>query len=76
MYLRKYRSPIAESNIRVELENPDCHQKTISNELEMKKGNVSRDIKKLIETGMILGNPIVGYRVKHVPTDNFDNSDN
>jgi len=57
-------------------ENPDCHQKTISNELEMKKGNVSRDIKKLIETGMILGNPVVGYRVKHVPTDNFDNSDN
>ena len=28
------------------LENPDCHQKTISNELKMKKGNVSRDIKK------------------------------
>lgn len=55
------------------LENPDCHQKTISNELEMKKGNVSRDIKKLIETGMILGNPVVGYRVKHVPTDNSDN---
>ena len=58
------------------LENPDCHQKTISNELEMKKGNVCRDIKKLIETEMILGNPVVGYRVKHVPADNFDNSDN
>ena len=36
---------------------------------------VDKHIKKLIETGMILGNPIVGYRVKHVPTDNFDNSD-
>ena len=58
------------------LENPDCHQKTISNELEMKKGNVCRDIKKLIEKGVVLGNPVVGYRVKKLTADNFDNSDN
>ena len=58
------------------LKNPDCHQKTIVNELEMKKGNVSRDIKKLIETGMVFGNSTIGYRVNSATIDNFDNSDN
>lgn len=57
-------------------QNPDCHQKIIVNELEMKKGNVSRDIKKLIETGMVLGNSTIGYRVNSATIDNFDNSDN
>ena len=52
------------------IENPDCHQKTISNELKMKKGNVSRDIKKLIETGMVFGNSTIGYRVNRATSDN------
>ena len=58
------------------LENPDCYQKTMINELEMKKGNISRDIKKLIETGMVFGNSTIGYRVNSATIDNFDNSDN
>ena len=54
-------------------ENPDCYQKTMINELEMKKGNISRDIKKLIETGMVFGNSTIGYRVNSATTDNLDN---
>jgi len=56
-------------------ENPGIQQKEIVLVLEQPKGNVSRDIRKLIERGFIEGNPFEGYAVINT-TDNLDNLDN
>ena len=52
--------------------NPDCHQKTIVNALSLDKGNVSRDIGKLIAAEHISGDAIRGYVVRR----HGDNPDN
>jgi len=51
---------------------PDCHQKTIVNEITIDKGNVSRDIGKLIAAEHISGDAIKGYVVRQ----HADNPDN
>ena len=52
--------------------NPDCHQKTIVNALTLDKGNVSRDIGKLITAEYISGDAVRGYVVRRYG-DNPDN---
>ena len=52
--------------------NPDCHQKTIVDALSLDKGNVSRDVGKLIAAEHISGDAIRGYVVKQ----HGDNPDN
>ena len=52
--------------------NPDCNQKTIVNALSLDKGNVSRDIGKLIAAEHISGDAIRGYVIRQ-HTDNPDN---
>ena len=52
--------------------NPDCHQKTIVNALSLDKGNVSRDISKLIAAEHISGDAVRGYVVRQ----HADNPDN
>ena len=52
--------------------NPDCHQKTIVNASSLDKGNVCRDIGKLIAAEHISGDAIRGYVVKQ----HGDNPDN
>ena len=56
-------------------ENPNIKQSEMLEALELPKGNISRDIKKLIERGFIEGNPFEGYTVINT-TDNLDNLDN
>ena len=55
--------------------NPYCHQKTIVNALSIDKGNVSRDIGKLIAAEHISGDAIRGYVVRQ-HGDNHDDSNN
>ena len=43
-------------------------------DLKLKKQNVSRDVKKLIEMGYINGDSIKGYRMSEIP-DYLDNLD-
>jgi len=52
--------------------NPDCHQKTIVKALTLDKGNVSRDIGKLIAAEHISGDAVRGYVVRQ----HGDNADN
>ena len=52
--------------------NPDCHQKTIVDALSLDKGNVSRDIGKLIAADYISGDALRGYFVRQ----HDDNPDN
>ena len=52
--------------------NPDCHQKTIVTALSLDKGNVSRDIRKLIAAEHISGDATRGYVVRQ----HADNPDN
>jgi len=52
--------------------NPDCHQKTIVDALSLDKGNVSRDIGKLIAAEHINGDAVRGYVVRQ----HADNPDN
>lgn len=52
--------------------NPDCQQKTIVNVLTLDKGNVSRDIRKLIGAEHISGDAVRGYVVRQ----HADNPDN
>ena len=56
-------------------ENPNIKQSEVVEALDVPKGNVSRDIKKLSERGFIKGNAFDGYTVIHT-TDNLDNLDN
>ena len=44
--------------------NPDCHQKTIVDALSLDKGNLSRDIRKLIAAEHISGDAVRGYVVR------------
>ena len=55
--------------------NPDCHQKTIVDALSLDKGNVSRDIGKLIAAEHINGDAVRGYVVRQ-HADNPDNLHN
>lgn len=52
--------------------NPDCHQKTIVDALSLDKGNLSRDIGKLIAAEHISGDAVRGYVVRQ----HGDNPDN
>ena len=52
--------------------NPDCQQKTIVDALSLDKGNVSRDIGKLIAAEHISGDAVRGYVVRQ----HADNPDN
>ena len=56
-------------------ENPNINQSEIIKALNLPKGNVSRDISKLIKLGFIGGNPSEGYTALST-TDNLDNPDN
>ena len=53
-------------------DNPDCHQKTIVDALSLDKGNLSRDIGKLIAAEHISGDAVRGYVVRQ----HGDNPDN
>jgi len=55
--------------------NPNINQSEIIKALNLPKGNVSRDISKLIKLGFIGGNPSEGYTALST-TDNLDNLDN
>ena len=56
-------------------ENPNINQSEIIKALNLPKGNVSRDISKLIKRGLIEGDPSEGYTLIN-KTDNLDNLDN
>ena len=57
------------------LESPNIKQSEMVEALNLPKGNVSRDISKLIKRGLIEGNPSEGYTALST-TDNLDNLDN
>ena len=52
-------------------DNPDCFQKQIVEKAGIKKQNVSRNIRILVELGYVMGNNIIGYRI----TGTLDDSD-
>ena len=56
-------------------QNPQIKQSEIAAKLKKSKGNVSRDIAKLIQRGLLKGCPEEGYAVIKL-ADNLDNLDN